>query len=98
MTVKKALEGLDFLIQNKYEVRTGMLDPTQIWNKEKDLANDAANTIATVLQRDIDSLNAIKRQLLPEQHRTKIVCKHPRRDHDISPDGQKYCMNCNANL
>ena len=97
MTVKKAIMGLDLLIKDKQKVRTGMLDPTQPWNKGKDMSNDLAGTMATVLQRDVDWLQAIKRQLLSEQHRTRIVCRHPKKVHDVA-DGQKYCMNCNANL
>lgn len=98
MTVKKALKGLDLLIKNKHEVKTGMLDPSQPWNRDHDKVLEFAQSMAVILQRDIDWLQAIKRQLLPEQHRTKIVCRHTKKDHDISPDGQKYCMGCNANL
>ena len=97
MTVKKAIQAIDILLENKQEVRAGMLDPTKSWNKEKDMVSSMANTMANTLQKDIDWLQAIKRQLLPEQHRTKIVCRHPKKDHDIC-GGQKYCMNCNANL
>lgn len=97
MTVVKAIKGLELLIKNKQEVKAGMLDPEQPWNRGHDQVLDLAQTMATVLQRDIDGLQAIKRQLLPEQHRTKIACRHPKKDHDVA-DGQKYCMNCNANL
>lgn len=97
MTVKKAIQDIDIMLETKQQVRSGMLDPTKAWNREKDVVSNMANTMAMVLQRDIDWLYAIKRQLLPEQHRTKIVCRHPKKDHDIC-DGQKYCMNCNANL
>jgi len=98
MTVKKAIICLDFLIQNKQEVKTGLIDPKQSWNKGEPSIESFVQGLASLLQRDIDSLHAIKRHLLPEQHRTKIVCRHPKKDHDTSPDGQKYCMNCNADL
>ena len=98
MTVKKAISGLDFLIQNKREVRTGLLDPHKPWNDGEPTIGSFVNGLASLLQRDVNSLLVIKRQLLPEQHRTKIVCRHPKKMHDVSPDGQKYCMNCNADL
>lgn len=99
MTVGKAIKGLDFLIQNKHEVKTGLLDPEMSWNKgDPRIITSFVEGLASLLQRDIDSLRAIKRQLLPEQHRTKIVCRHPKKDHDTDGNGQKYCMACNANL
>ena len=97
MTVKKAVMGLDLLIQNKQKVRERILDLTQSWNKDKDVVSSMANRMADELQNDLNWLQAIKRQLLPEQHRTKIVCRHPKKDHDIA-NGQKYCMACNQNL
>lgn len=98
MSVKKAIMGLDMLIENKQESKAGMLAPEKPWNRKEDCVTSLAQTIAGNLQNDVEWLQAIKRQLLPEQHRTKIVCRHPKKDHDISPDGQKYCMGCNANL
>ncbi len=97
MTVSKAIKGLELLIKNKQEVKAGMLDPVQPWNRDHDQVLEFAQSMAVILQRDIDWLQAIKRQLLPEQHRTKIVCRHQKKDRDIA-DGQEYCMNCNANL
>ena len=98
MTVKKAIKGLNMLIENKHESRAGMLAPEKPWIQKEDCITSLAHTIADNLENDIEWLQAIKRQLLPEQHRTKIVCRHPKKDHDTSPDGQKYCMGCNANL
>ncbi|QLH08563.1 hypothetical protein DSQ19_02905 [Candidatus Nitrosotenuis sp. DW1] len=98
MTIRKAIMALDLLIENKRKNRDMMLDPTQSWNECNDSANRMTNQIAKDLQNDVDWLQAIKRQLLPEQHRTKIICRHPKKDHDVTSDGQKYCMNCNADL
>jgi len=98
MTVKKAIANLEFLIKKKQELKDGLFDPEESWNKGEPTISGFVNTIATILQRDIDWLQAIKKHLLPEQHRTKIVCRHPKKMHDTSPDGQKYCMNCNADL
>lgn len=56
-----------------------------------------AKLMADGLQNDLEWLHALKRQLIPHQHLTKIVCTHPKKDHDIA-DGQTYCMNCNKDL
>lgn len=98
MTVRKAISGLDFLIKNKQELKDGLFDPEKPWNKGEPTISDFVNNLAIILQRDIDNLYAVKKHLRPEQHRTKIVCRHPKKMRDTSPDGQKYCMNCNADL
>ena len=97
MTIQKAISYIDLLIQDKQGLKTNMIDPVSTLSVSDDIVNRFDRAMEGMLQRDIDSLCAIKRQLLPEQHRTKIVCRHPKKDHDIC-DGQKYCMNCNANL
>ncbi len=53
--------------------------------------------MAEELQKDVIWLHTIKKQLLPVQHLTKIVCRHPKNDRDVC-GGQMYCMNCNADL
>lgn len=99
MSVKKAITLLDLLIENKAEVKSGILDLLRQWGFDgQDIMSRNARMVTNVLQNDIEWLQAIKRHLLPEQHRTKIVCRHPKKDHDIDPDGRKYCMGCNANL
>jgi len=98
MTVKKAISHIDLLVQDKQDLRTSMIGsvlPSPIPN---DIINRFDRAMWSMLQRDIEWLQSIKRQLLPEQHRTKIVCRHSKKDHDIDPNGQKYCMGCNANL
>jgi len=98
MTVKKAIQILDALIECKHDSKTRMLSPEKLWNREEDSAKKLARTIAENLQNDVEWLQAIKRQLLPEQHRTKIVCRHLKKDQDIDGNGQKYCTGCNLNL
>ena len=98
MTVKKAISGLNFLIENKHEVKTQLLNPNMLWNKDEPSINGLVETVASLLQRDINSLRLIKKQLLPEQHRTKIICRHPKKMRDRSPDGQWYYMDCNKDL
>ncbi|MDE1728934.1 MAG: hypothetical protein KGH81_07145 [Thaumarchaeota archaeon] len=99
MTVKKAIKILDLLIENKAQVKSGVLDLLHQWSVNgEDVMTRNAKMIVNLLQNDVDWLQGTKRQLLPEQHRTKIVCRHPKKDHDTDGSGQKYCMNCNANL
>lgn len=96
MTVRKAIKGLDIFIANREGMKKQLIEFSR--DLKSDSGHQMAREIDGFLDNEIEFLNAIKRQLLPEQHRTKIVCKHPKKDHDTSPDGQKYCMNCNANL
>lgn len=98
MTVKKAIHVLDALIECKQESKTRMLSTEKPWNHEEDSVKRLARVIAENLQGDVEWLQAIKRQLLPEQHRTKIVCKHLKKYHDIDGNGQKYCTGCNMDL
>ena len=98
MSVKKALNDLDSLIENKKQITSSILDLLHEWrNDNEDVVSRNAKLLVKLQQNDLDWLQGIKRQLLPEQHRTKIVCRHPKKDRDVC-DGQKYCMNCNQDL
>ena len=98
MAVKKAISSIDLLIQCKQDLRTNVVGPKLPSLIQGDLVNRFDRAMWSMLQDDIEWLQAIKRQLLPDQHRTKIVCRHSKKDHDTDGNGQKYCMNCNANL
>src|SRR5690349_8037850 len=75
MSVKKAITILDLLIENKVEVKSGILELLRQWGSDgQDIMSRNARMITNTLQNDIEWLQAIKRHLLPEQHRTKIVC------------------------
>lgn len=95
MTVKKAINGLDIFITKRQEMKKQL---AEFSCTKSDLGCQLVHGIEDLIGNEIEVLKAIKRQLLPEQHRTKIVCRHPKKMHDVSPDGQKYCMNCNADL
>jgi hypothetical protein len=97
MAVKKAILALDTLIENKQKFKTNILRPEVLGESDEPVIQSLRRTMTKILDSDVEWLQAIKRQILPDQHRTKIVCRHPKKDHDIC-DGQKYCMNCNANL
>jgi hypothetical protein len=47
---------------------------------------------ADYLGKVLAELEAVKMQRLTKK------CRHPKKDYDVTSDGQKYCMNCNANL
>ncbi len=99
MTVKKAITFIDLLVENKKEFKSGIMDLLFKWGYDgQDVMNRNAKMFVSMIQNDIEWLQGIKKELLPEQHLTKIICSHPKKDHDVDPNGQKYCMNCNANL
>ena len=98
MTVKKAISHIDLLIQDKQDLKMKMVGQVLPLPIPGDLVNRFDRAMRSMLEKDIECLQSIKRQLLPEQHRTKIVCRHPKKDHDVDPNGQKYCTRCNANL
>lgn len=90
MSVKNALHGLDILIEYKKQIKSGVLDLIYEWRyDDEDVIIRNAKLLVRLQQKDLDWLHAIRNQLLPKQHRTKIVCKHPQKDHDVC-DGQKY--------
>ena len=98
MSVKKAILRLEVMIENKQRSKAIMLAPEKPWNRDEDSVKRFANAIAENLQNDIEWLQSIKIHLLPEQQLTKMVCRHPKKDHDVDGNGQKYCTGCNANL
>jgi hypothetical protein len=98
MTVKKAISHIDLLIQDKQDLKMKMIGPVLPLPIHGDTVNRFDRAMGSMLEKDIEWLQSIKRQLLPEQHMTKIVCRHLKKDHDIDPNGQKYCTGCNANL
>jgi len=47
---------------------------------------------ADYLAKILSELQTIKIQRLSKK------CSHPKKDQDVTSDGQRYCMNCNADL
>lgn len=89
MTVKKAIEILDWWINRKKQSMEHFLKE---WNFE---SHDKATGVAKMLFESdkvaISNLERIKMELVPN-------CKHPKKMRDRLPDGQWYCMNCNMDL
>ncbi len=91
MTVKKALEMLDFLIEYEKKMQDAMGDPTKSWNTGNDNIRYLAKTLSDSHKDNVRILNGIKKELVPN-------CKHPKKMRDRTSDGQWYCMNCNSDL
>lgn len=91
MTVKKALEMLDFLIEYEKKMQDAMGDPTKSWNSNSDSIKKLAGTLSDSHDDNVRILNVIKKELVPN-------CKHPKKMRDRTADGQWYCMNCNMDL
>ena len=89
MTVKKAIEIVDWIINNKTKTIEEFYKPGII-DAKFDLSENLYRTLLKVAETDIYNLQVVKEQLVPD-------CKHPRKMHDIC-GGQKYCMNCNMDL
>lgn len=89
MTVKKAIEILDWWINHK---KQSMEQLRQEWNFDD---YDKATGIAQILLESdrvtISNLEKVRTQLVPN-------CKHPKKMRDRLSDGQWYCMNCNLDL
>lgn len=91
MTVKKALEMIDFLIEYEEKIQDAMSDPTKSWNIGTDNIKNLAKTLSDSHRDNVRILNGIKKELVPN-------CKHPKKMRDRTRDGQWYCMNCNLDL
>lgn len=98
MSVKKALSDLDLLMEYKKQIKSSIQDLLYQWrNDNEDVVSRNAKLLVRLQQKDLDWLCGIKRQLLLEKHSTKMICRHPKKEHDTC-DGQEYCMACNMNL
>jgi len=91
MTVKKAIQVLDWMIQKEIKLAKGFEDSGKPWNSDFDCLRDLATTLSETKKNDILTLNVIRRELVPK-------CKHPEKLHDKDSDGNLYCMGCNLDL
>lgn len=91
MTVKKALEKIDFLIEYEKKMQNAMADPGKSWNIGTPNIKDLANTLSDSHRSSVRILDDIKKELVPN-------CKHPKKMRNRTSDGQWYCMNCNLDL
>lgn len=89
MTVKKAIEVLDWIINQKTKTNKEIYEPG-ILNAKYEIGATLYRTFLKMEETDIYNLEAVKEHLVPD-------CKHPKKMHDTC-NGQKYCMNCNMDL
>ena len=90
MTVKKSIEILSWIIDNKTKTVKEFYEP-ELLRAKYDLCADLYRTLLKVTETDIHNLEALKEQLVPN-------CKHPKKMRDRTHHGQLYCMNCNLDL
>ena len=91
MTLKKAVEILDFTIKRKLEIREGFIDPTKSWNMGDPNISVFSTELGRILNEDVEILKIIRSQIVPK-------CKHPKKMRDKTANGDWYCMNCNIDL
>lgn len=91
MTIKKAIEILDYIIEKKLEKKIGLLDPLKPWNQGNESIKEMSNTVAEIIDDDIKILQTIKKEITPN-------CKHPKKMRTKDAKGNLYCMNCNLDL
>ena len=89
MTIQKAIQILDWILNNKTKTIEEFYKPNIIDSKY-DLSENLYRTLLEIAKTDVYNLEVVKKQLVPD-------CKHPKRMQDIC-GGQKYCMNCNMDL
>jgi len=89
MTVKKAIEILDWWINHK---KQSVEQLVKKWNyAEYDKCTEVSHALIESEKTAISNLETILAELVPD-------CKHPKKMIDTLPDGQQYCMNCNMDL
>lgn len=89
MTVKKAIEILDWMLNNKTKTIKEFYEP-EILNAKYEIGANLYRTLLHIAETDIYNLEVVKKQPVPD-------CKHPSEMHDTC-EGQKYCMACNMDL
>ena len=90
LTLKKAVEIIDFTIKRKLEIREGFIDPTKPWNVGESNISGMSMELGRILHEDVKILEVIRDQIATK-------CKHPKKMRDHDGKGW-YCMNCNWDL
>lgn len=89
MTIKKALQLTEWLLQNNIRFRKELTSPEMPWNQD-DMLKNLSHTLVELTDRDSKVLREIRKEIIGK-------CKHPKQMHDLC-NGQKYCMACNIDL
>jgi hypothetical protein len=91
MTTKKAIQILDWILNNKTKTIEELYKPNIIDSKY-DLSENLYRTLLKIAETDIYNLEVVKKQLVPD-------CTHPKEDIDLDPETKKpYCTACNWDL
>jgi len=89
MTVKKAIQKLDWWIEQKESTIQQLLKD---WNYDSiDESIGISKTLFQVDKTIISNLKSIREELVSK-------CNHPKELHDKEPGGNLYCMGCNLDL
>lgn len=89
MTIKKAIQILDWWINHKKETIEKL---RKDWNiADIDKTTGTEKIIFDAEKTEIYNLEVIKKELVPD-------CNHPKEWHDIDGTGQRYCTGCNLDL
>lgn len=96
MTIKNAIKMIRFLrgwemyVISVFKERPfdDASQPDRIRRTMLEISQAKADRLAKVLSE----LQEVKQQKLPKK------CRHHKKDHDVTADSQRYCMNCNKNL
>jgi hypothetical protein len=89
MTVKKAIQILDWWIGHKKETMETLRKEWHYQTYEE--ATGVAKLLFEMDKIDISNMEEIRKELVPN-------CTHPKKMRDRDPSGQWYCMNCNLDL
>lgn len=92
VTLSKVHKLVNLILKNKKEKKVDMLDKKHPWNTGDEFLSQIVYMVIEGLDKDIEWLNAIKKQLPPLSK-----CKHPKELRDKC-DGKIYCMGCNEEL
>ncbi len=90
LTLKKAVEIIDYTIKRKLEIREGFIDPQKSWNMGETNISGITMELGRILSEYVEILKLIRSQMVPK-------CKHPKKMRDHDGKGW-YCMNCNWDL
>ena len=89
MTIQKAINVLDYLLQGKKSQKQNLL------NFEKKLDQGVVLDFARVLDQNINDEILLIKTIL---NQLKIKCRHPKKFQDLDPQRNWYCTICNQNL
>ena len=87
MTIKKAIQILDWWIEQKMQ---GMEKLQKEWVFSDD-PHGMGKILLDVDKTIISNLELVRKELVPK-------CYHPKKMQDMDSKGNRYCMDCNMDL